>query len=95
MAKKPQGIDLQSLARLGAVARLAELEQEMTALRRAFPGLRSQKPAGAAQATEEPATKAPKKKHRRRFRMSAEQRKAVSDRMTKLWSERRGKKGKK
>jgi hypothetical protein len=95
MAKKPLGIDLKHLARLGAVARLAELEQEMTALRRAFPGLRTQKPAVAADAGDEPGAKAPAKKRRRRSKMSAEQRKAVSERMSKFWAARRAKTGKK
>jgi hypothetical protein len=78
--------DLKHLARLGAKARLEELRQEEAAIRRAFPDLFSKRAA-------QPAAKGG---GRRRRRMSAAARKAVSDRMTKYWAERRkkGKKGK-
>jgi hypothetical protein len=79
--------DLKNLARLGAKARLEELRQEEAAIRRAFPELFSK---GAAAA---PAAKAGGRRRRRR-RMSAAARKAVSDRMTKYWAERRKSKGK-
>ena len=71
---------LQRLARVGAQARLAELRAEEAAIHRAFPGL---------------ATKAPAAKVRRRSRMSAAARTAVSERMKKYWAERRNAKGKK
>jgi hypothetical protein len=76
--------DLKNLARLGARARLEELHQEEAAIRRAFPDLSSKRGAQPA---------ATGGGRRRRRRMSAAARKAVSDRMTKYWAERR-KKGK-
>jgi hypothetical protein len=79
--------DLKNLARLGAKARLEELRQEEAAIRRAFPELFS-KGAGAPPAATAGAGR------RRRRRMSAAARKAVSDRMTKYWAERRKSKGK-
>jgi hypothetical protein len=87
---------LQRLARLGASARLVELEAERLAILRAFPGLSAQvarqAPAGAKASGSEapPAAAVPAKKAlRRRKKMSAEQRKAASDRMRKFWAERR------
>ena len=71
--------DLKHLARLGAKARLEELRQEEAAIRRAFPDLFSK---GAARS-------ASTSGRRRRSRMSAAARKAVSDRMKKYWAERR------
>ena len=79
--------DLKNLARLGAKARLEELRQEEAAIRRAFPELFS-KGAGALLAAKAGGGR------RRRRRMSAAARKAVSDRMTKYWAERRKSKGK-
>jgi hypothetical protein len=79
--------ELQHLARLGAKARLEELRQEEAAIRRAFPdlfsrgGSRQDAPAGKAGRT------------RRRRKMSAAARKAVSDRMRKYWADRRKAKG--
>ena len=72
---------LRRLARVGALARLAELRTEEAAIHRAFPGL----------ATKAPAAKA----GRRRSRMSAAARAAVSERMKKYWAERRKAQGKK
>jgi hypothetical protein len=87
----------QSLARLGAHARLAELEAERRTILAAFPGLAAQAARharsgrAASGAPAHPgAVKAPAEKGgRRRIKMSAEQRKAVSDRMRKFWAERR------
>jgi hypothetical protein len=74
---------LRRLARLGAVARLEQLRQEEAAIRAEFPELfgrgRRQSEAGAANVTS----------RRRRSRMSAANRKAVSERMRKYWAERR------
>ena len=72
--------DLKHLARLGAKARLEELRQEEAAIRRAFPDLFSK---GAARSS------AGTSGRRRRSRMSAAARKAVSDRLKKYWAERR------
>lgn len=82
---------LQRLARLGAQARLEELRREEAAIRAAFPdlfgrrGRRRGADAGAA---------GHKGRPRRRRAMSAEARKAVSERMRKYWAERRKAKAK-
>ena len=83
---------LQRLARLGARARLAEIEAERRAILRAFPGLAGQAtadegPGAEAGAKGEPAV--PSRRRARRRKMSAAQRKAVSERMRKLWAERK------
>ncbi|MDE3157029.1 MAG: hypothetical protein KGN76_18165 [Acidobacteriota bacterium] len=80
---------LHRLARLGAEARLQELRREELAIRQAFPelfksGPRGQKAAPAGQTTV----------RKRRYRMSAEQKKAVSERMRKYWAARRRQKDK-
>lgn len=82
--------ELRSLARLGAAARLAQLEQERAALLRTFPGLRAAS-TGASGTEATDGANAPRagKRGRRRNRMSAAARKAVSQRMTRYWAERR------
>ncbi len=78
---------LRRLARLGAVARLEQIRDEEAAIRAEFPelfgrGRRDEAPVsgkGAAGATA----------RRRRPKMSAQARKAVSERMRKYWAERR------
>lgn len=70
---------LRRLAQLGAKARLEELREEEAAIRAAFPDLFGRGRQGAR------ASAAP----RRRRRMSAANRKAVSERMRKYWAERR------
>ena len=77
---------LQRLARLGARARLDEIEAERQSILRAFPelaGVASQPAEGAD------ATGAVSKAPRRRKKMPAAQRKAQSDRMKKYWAERK------
>jgi hypothetical protein len=92
--KKAQGIDLRKLARLGAATRLAELEREITALKRAFPGLRVlsvdvvEAPDGAVVAAERVVRRVAEKRGRRKPMTGAE-RKIVSERMKKYWAERR------
>ena len=78
---------LRQLARLGAAARVQELRQEEAAIRALFPdlfgrGRPGRKPAGngAADGTTP---------RRRRPKMSAAARKAVSERMSTYWAERR------
>jgi len=72
--------DRKALERLGAQARLAELNGEIAAIRRAFPGLgRGRQPAGDK----------PARTRRRRSRMSPAARRAVSVRMKKYWADRR------
>ena len=86
---------LRRLARHGATARLEELRQEEAAIKATFPELfgrgrrgrangavKAAAPAGAVKAT------------RGRRRMSAANRKAVSERMRKYWAERRKAKAK-
>jgi hypothetical protein len=75
---------LRRLARLGAMARLEQLRQEEAAIRAEFPELfgRGRRENGQAAA-------APAAQRRRRVKMSAEARKAVSERMRKYWAERR------
>ena len=77
-------VELQRLARLGAQARLEELKREEAAIRQAFPDLFRGGPRGR-RAAGGSTSAAP----RRRRRMSAAARKAVSERMTKYWADRR------
>jgi hypothetical protein len=73
-------------ARLGAVARLAEIEQERQAILREFPDLRRARP----DASEARAKTTTRGKGGARGAMSPAQRKAVSERMRKYWAARRG-----
>lgn len=77
---------LRRLARLGAIARLAQLREEEAAIRTEFPEIfgRGSRASGAPAASARAAGKA-----RRRRKMSASARKAVSERMRKFWAERR------
>lgn len=77
--------DLQRLARLGAKARLEELRSEEAAIRKAFPDLFGRRAGRAA---------AGGGGRRGRRRMSADARRAVSERMTKYWAARRKAKAK-
>jgi hypothetical protein len=88
VAKELSKEQLQRLARLGAGARLEELEAERRAILRAFPGLAGQSKAREAEAPGA-APVPPKKGGRRRKKMSAAQRKAASERMRNIWAERR------
>jgi hypothetical protein len=76
---------LRRLARLGAVARLEQLRAEEAAIRSEFPELfgRGRREEGATAAA------AAGDRRRRRPKMSAQARKAVSERMRKYWAERR------
>ena len=91
MSKGLTPSELNTLARIGASRRLAELEAEIAALRRAFPGLKS-----TADVPVQPQVQAlPARlarrvaKRGRRKPMSAAERKAVSARMKKYWADRR------
>ena len=75
-------IDMKSLAREGAKARLRQLETETTELLRAFPDLRD---GDRTPATSQDGT------GRGRRQMTAAQRRSVSTRMKKYWAERRRK----
>lgn len=74
--------EMHRLARVGAQARLVELERERALILRAFPGLEASRPGSSPETT---AASRP----RRRRGMSAAQRKAVSLRMRKYWAARR------
>jgi hypothetical protein len=80
-------INMKELARVGAQARLAELLAEVAEIERAFPGIggarRGRPPAKASAAP-----KAAVKRGRRR-KMSAAEKKEVSERMKKYWAARR------
>jgi hypothetical protein len=91
MAKDVSTFDLRRYALLGAEARLREIETELSAIRKAFPELRE----GGRLVEGSPMTgrSAGDQPHRPRSRMSAAQRKAVSERMKKYWAARRGKEG--
>ena len=77
-------IDMKSLAREGAKARLWQLETETNELLRAFPDLRAGDPTPA---TSQDGT------GRGRREMTAAERRSVSVRMKRYWAERRRKNG--
>jgi len=88
---------LQTLARLGAQARLRMIEQERSALLAAFPGLEGQRTRAAA--SQQLTTRGPAKQaasqaptNRKRRTMTAAERKAVGARMTAYWAKRRAEK---
>jgi hypothetical protein len=75
---------MRRFARLGALRRLEELRKEESAIRSSFPelfrkGSRPEAVAGAGTVT----------RVRKAYRMSAEAKRAVSERMKKYWAERR------
>jgi hypothetical protein len=76
---------LRRLARLGAVARLEQLREEEAAIRAEFPELFGGKRGNGRVGQSVQA--GPGK--RRRWAMTAAQRKAVSERMRKYWASRR------
>ena len=78
-------LDIQDLARRGAIARLAELQGEQEAIFKAFPELKRSVKAGYA---DDGVTMSASRKRRRRG-MSTAQRKAVSVRMKAYWAKRR------
>jgi len=85
---------MRRLARLGAAARLQELRREEAVIRKAFPELfhPETRPVRQKRAGEAEEAGAPRRR-RRRGVMSADARKAVSERMKKYWAERRKSKG--
>ena len=92
MAKKLTTAEMHRLARLGAAAKLAQLEREIAALKRAFPGLKAQAtpvPAAPTDGSPRPET-GPSAPHQgRRTPMTAAERRAVSERMKRYWDARR------
>ena len=92
MSKSLSPVELKQLARLGAAARIKELEGQIAALRRAFPGIGAlTSPAAAVQDSNAPKAgrKAKATRRGRRSPMSAAERRAVSLRMQKYWAERK------
>jgi hypothetical protein len=83
--------EIKRLAQLGALARLEQLEVERRAILRAFPGLSVPvgRPAEAAKGEVETAKAPVKKRGRKRRKMSAAERKAISERMKKFWAARK------
>ena len=81
---------LQRLARLGAQARLEQLEEEHRAILRAFPGLAANIARQKSAAAAEPAAPAKVGKARKRRRkMTAAEKKAASERMKQYWAEKK------
>jgi hypothetical protein len=92
VAKKLTAAEMHRLARLGAAAKLAQLEREIAALKRAFPGLTPQAAPVAALPSDGAARDAPgppRPSPGRRTPMSAAERKTVSDRLKRYWDARR------
>ena len=92
MAKKLTEAEMHRLARIGAAAKLAQLEREIAALKRAFPGLKAQEtpvPAPPVEGPSRPAADPPTPRHSRRKPMTASERTAVSERMKRYWDGRR------
>ena len=79
---------LRRLARLGAIRRIQQLQEEAKQILQQFPDLREgQTPAGSGSEPSEPAGGGARK--RKRPKMTAAQRQAVGERMKKYWAERR------
>jgi len=91
MASQLSNEELKRLARLGAAARLQQIEDERKTILRAFPGLGATKVTLVAdgRAVEADTTGAPKKKARKRRKMTAAEKKAASDRMIKYWADKK------
>ena len=89
MATELSREDLRRLARLGAQSRLAELRNEESAIRAAFPDLFRGPGRGAAKSARAAGPAEPKRRTRKRRKMSAAEKRAVSERMKKYWADRR------
>jgi hypothetical protein len=89
MARQQPDLDLRPYAVVGAEARLLQITQEAAAIYRAFPELRGRQ-GQLSRATPSDGNTSPGGARRRRSKMSAAQRKAVSERMKKYWAGRRG-----
>lgn len=87
--------ELRRLAKIGAGARLAELDRERAALLRVFPGLRAASASSQRSSASDGAAPAGPAVRRKRRGMSAAARKVVSLRMKRYWAKRRKAKGSK
>jgi len=79
-------------AQMGAAVRLGQLRDEITQIYKAFPALRFQKRASrpdARLAGDDASAKREQGSRRRKRRLSAAQKKAISDRMRKYWANRK------
>jgi hypothetical protein len=87
MARALSQQDVRQYALIGARTRLEALQAELNALLASFPELGR---AGGRKAAAAPAAAAPTaRRKKRRYNMTAEQKKAVSERMKKFWASRR------
>jgi len=86
VAKTLSEQEVRRLARLGALARLRELEEEAQAIRRMFPGLKAVAEGPA------PAQKTERKPKARRggSHMTPEARQAAAERMKAYWAKKKG-----
>jgi hypothetical protein len=93
MARELSMEELKRLARLGAQARLGQIEEERRSILLAFPGLTPtlarRTPEGAAGGQPEAAGPTRKPGRRRRRKMTAAEKKTVSERMKKFWAARK------
>ncbi len=88
---------MKELARRGAQMRLQELQQEINEIRRAFPGLgaqprgrgRARRTAASARTAVGRSARSEQPRKRTRKPLTAAQRKAIGERMTKYWAARR------
>jgi hypothetical protein len=86
--------DLKEYARTGAMTRAAELQAELEDIYRAFPDMRGNTGRRGARGSTSGVGPRVGRRRKRRAPMSDAQKKAVSARMKKYWSERRKAKGK-
>jgi hypothetical protein len=93
MAKSLSQQDVRGLALIGAQARLDALRAEMQSLLGAFPELARKRGPGTARSVRAEGAAKPRRRGRRRA-MSAEERRAVSERMKRYWAARRKEKSK-
>ena len=75
-------IDVNQWAKLGAAARLKEIQEELASIYRAFPELKGQRSVAAAVSTGG---------RQKRKRFSAEGKAAISEGMRKYWARRKAK----
>jgi hypothetical protein len=87
VAKTLSEQEILRLARLGALARLRELEEEARAIRKMFPGLKGAVPEGAGDAPKPERKPKPRKRSRE---ISPEARQAASERMRAYWARKKG-----
>jgi hypothetical protein len=79
--------ELKRLARLGAQARLEQIEAERSAILRTFPGLGATRVTIIAESGVEAPAEASKRRKRRK--MTAAEKQVASERMKKYWAARR------